>query len=520
MIRAAALTLTCVVLALTAAACGQSASSSGGADPAKLVPAGATFYLQAAVQPQGDRRDAALAAAAKILRTDDPSGKLRTLIDAELRKQGDGLTWEQDFASWLGEDAGMWASNLQADKPSYAVIVASKDAEAAKTALAKFEKTDGKPATNRSYKGLDYQVDDEGVADGVIGDFVVVGTEDAFKRTADMRDGGDSLADADRYKNAVDNLDQNRLGHYFLDVKPVIDAALAQDPQAAQQFEQFKSFLPLDKLGPISGSFQANGDGLALDTVLTGLPDGPLRDVAQFWSGGETQLLADLPSAWGAFATPKVGETAQRVVSSFAGAIGGAAVAAQFKQATGLDLQQDVFSWIGDVGVFVRGASHAELDGALVIQATDHAKAAMAFGKLVGLIGKQTGATATPVQLEGAESAFAISAPGGDKKVILARGKGRVAAAYGEQAAIDALGSGARLGDSDALHAAEGILGGDMKPSFLVSLPDVVKLADAMGATDAEFDKARPYLDALGVLTAGGKVDGDRVQSRVAVTLK
>jgi len=519
MIRAAALTLTCAVLALTAAACGESGSG-GDADPAKLVPAGAAFYLEAAVQPQGDRRDDALAAAGKILRTDDPAAKLRELVDKGFADSGEDLTWERDFAPWLGEDAGVWATNLQADKPSYAVIIATKDAEAAKTALAKFEKTDDTTSTKRSYKGLDYQLDEEGVADGVMDDFVVVGTEDAFKRTADMRDGGESLADADRYKNAVGELDEDRLGHYFFDVKPIVDAALEQDPAAAQQFQQFKSIVPLDKLGPITGSFQADGDGMALDTVLTGLPDGPLRDIAQFWSGSESELLADLPSSWGAFVSPKVGESAQKLFSSFAGALGSAAVAAQVKQATGLDLQEDVFSWVGDVGAFVRGASEADVDGALVIEATDDAKAATSFGKIVALIAKQTGAPPAPVRLEGAESAVAIPVPGGTKKVILARGAGRVVAAYGEQAAIDALGSDARLGDSDAFSAAEGVLGDDMKPTFLLSLPDVFKLADAMGATDADFDKARPYLDALGLVTSGGKADGDRVQSRIAVTLK
>ena len=61
-------------------------------------------------------------------------------------------------------------------------------------------------------------------------------------------------------------------------------------------------------------------------------------------------------------------------VNSFAGALGGAALAAQVKQATGLDLEQDVFSWIGDVGGFVRGDdARPTLDGALVIESTDDA---------------------------------------------------------------------------------------------------------------------------------------------------
>jgi hypothetical protein len=294
-----------------------------------------------------------------------------------------------------------------------------------------------------------------------------------------------------------------------------------QDPEAAANFQQFERLFPLDELGPITGAFTADGDGMALDTVVTGIPEGPFRNLAQLWSGGGTELLGELPGeAWGALATPRLGETAESLFSSFAGAIGGAAVAAQVEQATGLDLQQDVFSWIGDVGVFVRGADMASLDGALVIGSTDDARAEAAFGKIVALIGEQTGARPEPLQVDGAEAAFALAVPGADKPVVLARGSGKVVAAFGEEAAAAALSSGAKLADSDSFGAAEEILGDGMEPAFLLSVGDVIELADAAGATDAEFDKARPYLEALGVVTSGGKADGDRVESRLAVTLK
>jgi hypothetical protein len=207
-------------------------------------------------------------------------------------------------------------------------------------------------------------------------------------------------------------------------------------------------------------------------------------------------------------------------MSSFAGAIGGAAVAAQVKQATGLDLQQDVFSWIGDVGAFVRGSDMASLDGALVISSTDDDRATAAFGKIIALIGRQTGARPQPVKIDGAESAFAISAPDAEKPIVLARGSERVVAAYGDEAAAAALSSDSQLSDSDGYGAAEDVLGDGMHPAFLLSFEDALALADAVGETDAEFDEVRPYLEALGVVTSGGKVDGDRVQSRLAVTLK
>ena len=196
------------------------------------------------------------------------------------------MTWEKDFAPWLGEDAGVWASNLEAPEPSWAVIVATKDAGAAETALGHFRADDPDATyTERSYDGVDYAVDAERVANGVIDDFVVVGTEDAFKRTADMRDGGDALADSDRYTDAVGDLDEDSLGHYYMDLRPVFDAALKQDPATAAQLEQFKSVLPFDQLGPITGAFEADADGMSLDTVLTGVPEGPFRDLAKLWTG-------------------------------------------------------------------------------------------------------------------------------------------------------------------------------------------------------------------------------------------
>src|SRR5919108_5831810 len=278
MLRAPALSFLCAaVVALTAAGCGQSGSSGEG-DPAALVPAGTAFYVEAAVQPTGDRREGALAAAAKILHTDDPAGQLRDLVDEQLAEEG--LDWQRDFASWLGEDAGFWASNLQAEDPSWGFAFASKDADAAKAALARFAKSDDAPHTARSYKGVAYEVDDEGVAAGIVGDYLVLAREDAFKRAVDARD-GTSLADEDRYRDAIGDLDENRLGHFYFDIAPLVDAAARQDPTGAREYEQFKAFFPIQKLGPVRGAFTADGDGMALDSVVTGVPDGPFRRLMQ-----------------------------------------------------------------------------------------------------------------------------------------------------------------------------------------------------------------------------------------------
>ena len=97
MTRAIALPLLCIVSALAAAGCGESAGAGGDADPASLVPASAPVYAEAAVQPTGELRDDALAAAGKLLRTDDPAGRLRQLVNDGLAENerwvdvGEGL---------------------------------------------------------------------------------------------------------------------------------------------------------------------------------------------------------------------------------------------------------------------------------------------------------------------------------------------------------------------------------------------------------------------------------------------
>ena len=519
MLRAAALLLTCATTALVIAACGESASGGEG-DPAALVPAAAPVYAQVAVRPEGERRDAALDAIGKVMRTDDPSGKLRELIDKALAEDGGGLTWEKDFAPWLGEEAGIWASNLQADTPTFAAIVQTTDSEAAGAAVQRFKQEGDETFEKRSHGGTDYEVNTEGMAVGFVDDFLVLGTEDAFKRTVDLSEGGDTLADADRYKDATGDLEEDRLGQFYFDTKLLMDAALAEDPETAQQLEQFKSILPFDKLGPTVGSLQADGESIAVDTVTTGMPEGAVKTLTALLGGSGSELIGDLPGdAWGAFAVPKVGEAAKSLFSAFAGALGGAALTAQLKQETGLDLEQDVFSWIGDVGVFVRGASEPELDGALVIQSTDDAKASAAFGKIVALIGKEEGTRPEPKQIDGAESAFSFTTPEAEKPIVLARGSERVVVAYGEAAAKAALSPSAKLADSELYGDAKDALG-DAEPSLLLSMPAVITLVDAIGETDAEWDEAKPYLETLNAITSGGTVDDDKAKSRVAVTLK
>ncbi len=502
------------------AGCGGPAAG-GEDDPATLVPANAPIYIQAAVRPSGDRADGVHDALVKIMRTDDPGGKITALLDESLAD--DHLDWDRDFAPWVGEEAGIWlsdaaiSSSTDADTPAAAIIQVTDEGAAAKS----LPRIQGN-GTQKSYKGVEYWVDvDDGTVAGLVDGFVVVGTEAEFQRTVDAAN-GDTLSESSRYRDAVDELPGDRLGFWFLDLPRLIDIAAKQDPASAQQLEQARAFVPFDKLGPLVGSVQADGSSVTVDSVLTGVPDGVLRQLAGLYEAGDSSLLESMPAdAWGGLAVPDVGEHSRALLSAGAGAIGAAAISAQLRQATGLDVDADLFSWMGDMAFFVRGETVDTLDGALVVESTDDDRAAAAFGKIVGVIAKQAGAgTPQPVQIDGAESAVAFAAPDAPAKVVLARGKGRVVVALGERAAADGLGTEATLGSSELWKGAEGVLGDDYSPSLVLSMPAILKLVEASSSGDADFQAAEPYLEAFGTIAAGANADDDKLSSRFGVSLK
>ena len=519
--RTRLLALPSLLLALTLAACG-GAAGAGDADPATAVPAGTAIYLEGVVRPEGDQREDVLDAARKVLRTDDPEAKIRELVDEGLA-ESDGnakTTYKDDIAPWLGEKAGVWVAGVDGKEPGYVVVIAAKDTEKAQAAIDKGVKRDGGKVTQRSYSGVDYQVDDEGVAAGIVGDFFTVGTETEFKRTVKAQD-GDSLAEQKRYESAIAGLEDDRIGQFYVDLKPFIEQALKSDPQAAAQLEQFRSIFPIDKLGPISGALLADGDRIAFDSLMRGKGANALKAFGPLTGTGSTPLLGELPGdAWVALGAADVGPSVKSIFTKVAGAFGGAAATQQLQQQYGIDLERDVFSWIGDIAVFARNTTRADIDGALVIEARNPGNMKSAFGKLVGLLQSQGGQKVSPIKVKGAALAFRAGSTELGKPVVLARSDDRVVAALGESAAAEALAPAQKLADSALFKAAKDILDDDLEPAFLLSMPDMLAAIESMGEADADYEKAKPYLEAFSLIVSGGSFKDDEFRSRLAAGLK
>ena len=256
---------------------------------------------------------------------------------------------------------------------------------------------------------------------------------------------------------------------------------------------------------------------------LRGLDAAGDRRARSPFLGQGSELIKELPAdSWLAMAQPDFGKLLDFYVDAFAGVAGGRdVIEQQFKAATGLDLQKDVLDWMGDFGVFVRGTSVADLDGAL-----DHRD--QRRGRVRALHRPPQDSWPRPRPTTRATASVPLAAPGGGEGFTLASRElpqpihavpARTAAWWSRTAtrpppmpSTRASRSATRAGYSQAARLARRTTTSrSILPSRRCS-----SLVDSTGAaTDADWQKAKPYLEPLSALVGGTSGDGDELTLRV-----
>ena len=348
--RTAFLTTSCVALALGLAACGSESGAGGDADPASLVPAAVPMYFEATIRPEGEQREDVLAAAGKIMRTDDPAGKIRELVDDGF--EDDDLTWERDFAPWVGERAGVWATDSPA-RSNVVGIISVRDEDAAAKALPKLQ-DDGE---RKDYKGNEYILDDSGTAAGLVDGFMVVGEPQGFQAVIDAQD-GDRLAESERYGTSWTS--STTTGSAT--TSSTRGRSSTRRSRPIRRAPRSSSRSRPSSRSTSSGRWRAPSPPTARASTSTRssptCPTGRCAGSRRSSRAASQSCCPTCPAMPGRrWRCPKAGEGARELVNSFGGLIGGAALNEQVKRETGLDLEADVYSWLGDVGAFVRGTT-------------------------------------------------------------------------------------------------------------------------------------------------------------------
>jgi Protein of unknown function (DUF3352) len=503
------LTLTALLTAIVVTAgCGSDESSSSA--PAGLAPAGSVMYGEATLKPEGDQKAAIDSLVEKFPGQGSAGDRIRSLMEKAFAESDSGLSYGKDVAPWLGDEAAFFLTHLGAngEDGDGGLLVATNDEEKAKATLDKA--IDGKKA---EYKGTEYFTEDDGAA-GVVDGWVVIATVPGFKAAVDVAGDGRSLEDDEDFQKTLEDAPEERLGYFYIN-SPAFVKSLEQSPAGAQ-LGQFREFFK----EPFLATIDADDSGVRFEATV------PKSLAAGFPVVAEgADLAGGLPGdAWLAMAQPDLGKTLDRYVELFGAQLGGRDNAEQqFKSATGLDLQDDVLSWMGDWALFVRGTSVSELSGALIIETSDETKS----GRVIDTIARfarqnaDPGEQVGPLELDGGGEGVTLRTPDVPQPIHLFQRDGKVVLAYGDEAAADAISPGQTLADTAEFAQAEDALGGDYNVSFYLAVEPILALVDSTGASsDAEWAKVKPYLEPLGALVGGAQEDGDNLRSAFGVTVK
>jgi hypothetical protein len=513
--RPALLAAGATALALAAAGCGGGgASGDEDADPASIAPRATAVYLTGFVRPQGEDREAVETIVRKVTGRSDAGAELERLVNRAFAGSDTKLTYEEDIEPWLGRRAAVAVSRFTANSGG-AFIVASKDNDKARDTVEKIARGE-RGARDRTYKGVEYKVDTDATksetpAMGVVGDFVVAGTETEFRAVVDASK-GQSLEDNAQYSRVAGDADE-KLGFGFVDVRGVLNAASAARPDIPSSVLQ--QVFGTQSLQPVTMELEAQPSRVTLEAraqVVRGAP-----------RTGVGNLVSTLPGdSWLAFGAGDVGRAlSQAIRQAASGGVGEGLVKtlrSQLRQRTGLDLDRDILAALGDVGFFVRGSSLLQLGGGVVISTPDPS-AARRLVAGIGRIVRQQGAGSVRVSdtTVGGGSGIAISGVGPTGAInLVVRGR-KLVAAYGEAATREALSPSRQLGNSPAYQQASSSLGG-ARPALFADFGPIAALAGALGGADGR--EAQRYLRAFTTAAVGARTEGNRQVARIVVNLK
>lgn len=501
-----------------------------GDDPgaAALVPTDALVYGHVTLDPAlGQKRALAslidrLPAEAK----DELEKSVPKLLDDALKDVD--LDYERDIKPWLGGEAAIFFTGVSADEPNGAVLLETTDAEATLEVVRRTVEEEAGTPEEQTHAGVAYWVipkekdappGEPEASYAVVGQFLVAGTTDGVKATIDASTEG-GIEGNESYTELTGLLTADRLATYWADTPKLFDTFLEDAPK--EMTEQFATSPLFNQQTASAGALVATEDSIVFESASAKPEEaGLFQTMPQ-----DPALMGSLPQdTWLSLVIPGVGKNATTFLESLPDDIDPKQVEQEFQKATGLDLRDDVLSWMEDGALFVSGDAIQQLGGALIIESND-AEATTSFLQRLVDSGLDQGLGVRPTTaggLEGFELADAsvpvrVSAVAGDR-LVLAVDSPEVSEE--DSALAGATGEGATLSENDAFAKATAALGDDYAPVFFLDIGGVTRVAkSAYGASSAppEFTKAEPYINVFSSVIAGGDDDGEHLLQRLVIS--
>jgi hypothetical protein len=404
-------------------------------------------------------------------------------------------------------------------------------------------------AHTTSYRGVTYQVAPDGVAEGVVHRFAVIGSEAGLKSVIDTASGGPALAQAAGYAKLVSTAETSppALANVYFSSEELARAAATGSGGVTGSGGSAESILPLVEslLGDpgqlyLSVVPSASTVALNLDTLPPAAPSahpsssGAGAGSASASAGTSTgaQVLSGLPgNAWLAIGFGDLGKTlggahGLHALAALAsgvsiGSISLGTVLAPLSSHA-LDVQSELLSWMGATGVYVSGSSVLDLHAAVVITSTNPTRSRAAVAKLAQAY-REAGGQTSPTSVPGTETAVAVKLPDFPLTLTMAYGRGKFVVGVGATSVQEALSPQSTLAGTPSYDAAASALGQGVKPSALVEFHTLSGLLESLGLNQAPgFSGFSSAIAPLGDLAVGGgeSLPGGVKRARVVIGLQ
>jgi hypothetical protein len=483
----------------------------------KYVPQGAALYLNVFTNPSNGQKSKLRDIFESFPIEGEPEDVLDALepvIDGVI---GDfGLTFDRDVQPWLGGQVALFATGFEPDSNG-AILIATTDGEAALEAVERIRAREGEEFETKIHRDVEYQVDGDDTASGLVEDFLVVGTEGGFRATVDALESGDSLETSDMFKNTTRNLARDRLALFYVDL-----LQLLRTPQGglvgAAAAQVFPAFLPA------ASAVYARSDALVVESVAAVPDDGRVAERMR-GSARRRGLLNEMPgSAWAVLGLPDFADTFRALffAATVRGIPGVSAeqIEQQFLTQTGIDLQRDLLSWMGDAGVFLSGTQPGDVQGAVVIESKNPRRTVEAIARIGGLL-LQSGEDVGFYQPGALYEGFVIRQPADRSRepvyVVFDEVNNRAIVTYGQEARLQAV-SPDLVSDNGAFKRAMSDLGHDYTPRAYVHVPTLVNLLENLNVISGPaYEDAQPFLAPISHITIGSRLVRDNVLQRIVI---
>jgi hypothetical protein len=418
---------------LAAAGCGATGEP-GPTAPVSVAPPDSVLFAEGTIVPTGD----------------DEIGRF-LVSKLEEASAGAGSPIE-----WLGARGGVYATGFDGEElTGFGVVLQSNDDRAAR-------------------RFADHLAARSDLAAGIVDHLVVISEDARSLRDAVDASRGTSLAEEERYQDAIAKAKPGSL----LDVWADAGAAFGAP-------------------GPIVASVARAGDRLEIDISGARGPDAPRGDVSR--------LLEALPAdSVAAAAGPEFGTHLEAAIegleeSGIPGSLGAGELRG-ILAASGLDVNR-LAAGLGDAGAFLEGAGKGHPRGALVIDAGDPVNARDKVSELRRLFGAWGGETPIEVSSKGARVAVGVGGP--------------APALRGLDPGTEPLAA-----DPEFRRAVEAL--GNLPISAFVDGPEFADAAAALAPafSEPEFGDLEPYLRKIAWAALGAAPGGEGENAKMIVSFE